>query len=464
MKSYQRPVLLTFASLCVALAACSGAGTRSSVTPSTSQAVAQAAAPSTLVRAASGATLDAGSGNAATIVAHGLSGDVRVSALRTAETVAAPPNPGWAMIPGTLDVAFKPATSVHASTAAALHLTLTYPADRAPAILEARMPLTVITYKDGRSGRFGFEGTFDTTHHTVRVDVPRALLNGAVNVKLGLAVDNPTYTLPPPGPRYWTGTSWSMTGKINPSLRTLVLIHGIFSSVETAFPNPCTPEIMKAGGYQQAVGWDYNWTNPPQVEGPKFAAFLNSLKAQNLNTFDVEAHSYGSPVTYAAVPQVTATMNNVVTLGGPLPLRGTPLARGALLRYVLVSLADVFIGPPSLINHAYSSGMVAASATDSTENQAILAAIVKMKNKPNFVDVAGTREYPEELLLYPLLYFYIDYPWDGIVEKVAANSVNIPNSFPNNFYEEHTELECAGSVISYVGSQVQPAKHSKLHL
>jgi hypothetical protein len=47
--------------------------------------------------------------------------------------------------------------------------------------------------------------------------------------------------------------------------------------------------------------------------------------------------------------------------------------------------------------------------------------------------VAGTKEYPEEYWLYPLLYFCIEYPWDGVVEKIAANSNDIPNSFSRPF-------------------------------
>jgi hypothetical protein len=101
--------------------------------------------------------------------------------------------------------------------------------------------------------------------------------------------------------------------------------------------------------------------------------------------------------------------------------------------------------------------MVKSLATNGSEMRTILAGIRSMKNKPDFIDVAGTEEYPEEFALYPFLYFYIDYPWDGIVEKIAANSKNVLNSFPNSFYKEHTELECAGEVIAYVGSQV----HSK---
>jgi hypothetical protein len=465
MKSYRRAALVALACLAGVLAACSGSGLRGSLTPPASQQAvgANAQIATQTIRDAAGATIDVRGGNTVSFAPRALGGDRAIRVTRDDSTVAAPPNPAWSMIGGTLDVRFDRALRSPHSVASAMRLTLSYPKGRAEEILHARMPLTVVTYANGSSQRFGFEGAFDVRNHRVTVDVPQAVLENAVDVKVGMAVDNATYTLPPPGPRYWTGTSWSQTGTIDPTKRTLVMIHGIFSSVETAFPNPCTPEIMKAGGYQQAVGFDYNWTDPPQVEGPLFAAFLNSLVQQKLTTFDIEAHSYGSPVAYAALPSVTgATIPNVVTLGGPLPLRGTPLAKKGLLRLVLVALADIFVGPPSLINHAYSSGMVSAMATDSTEMQAILAGINGMKTKPDFVDVAGTKEYPQEALLYPLLYFYINYPWDGIVEKLAANSVDIPNSFPNSFYEEHTELECAGSVIAYVGSQVAPkGRHPK---
>jgi hypothetical protein len=462
MKSSRRAAIVALACVATVLAACSGSGIRSGLTPA--DPTANAPTYTRAVRNATGATIDAKNGNRAVILPNALGGNRTVSMTHDDDIVSAPPNPAWSMIAGTLDVHPDRALQTHRSLAPAMQLTLAYPTNREDEILKARTPLTVVTYTNGKSERFGFEGTFDTKRHTVTEEVPQAILNGATDIKLGLAVDNPTYTLPPPGPRYWTGTSWSQTGTVNPKARTLVLIHGIFSSVETAFPNPCTPEIMKAGGYTQALGFDYNWTDPPQVEGPLFAAFLNSLKSKyGLNSFDVEAHSYGSPVAYAAIPSVTATVPNVVTLGGPLPLRGTPLAKKSLFRTVLIALADIFVGPPSLIDHAYSSGMIGAMATNSTEMQAILAGINGMKTKPNFVDIAGTKEYPSEAYLYPLLYFYINYPWDGIVEKEAANSVNIPNSFPNNFPYEHTELECAGPVISYVGSQVQPPgkKHTR---
>jgi pimeloyl-ACP methyl ester carboxylesterase len=452
---FLRCTSLALAILCLALVACGGRGSGQAVPPSAPQSSAISTRVQ-FVHAATGTTIQVGALATVAVAPHLLAGDQLVSAARTQTAVTAPPNPAWSMLPGTLDVRFERPLRAARSMATGISITLAYPPEQSRAILNAQMPLTVVTYADGHSVPLGLPGDFDTSHDRVSVGVPQAMLDGAVDVKVGLAADNPLYTLPPAGPRYWTGRAWSRTGKIDPTKRTLVFIHGIFSSVETAFPDPCTPKILRAGGYQQALGWDYNWTNPPWIEGPKFTDFLNGLKRTGLQTFDLEAHSYGSVITYAALPNVTEKVSNVVTLGGPLPLRGTPLAKRSLLRIVLVVLAKVFVGPPSLINHAYKSGMVGSLATDGKAMRSILRGILGIKQKPDFVDVAGTKEYPEEYWLYPILYFYIEYPWDGIVEKIAANSKDIPNSFPDHFYKQHTELECAADVIAYVGRHVRP--------
>ncbi|HTX60283.1 MAG TPA: hypothetical protein VMH02_11495 [Verrucomicrobiae bacterium] len=365
-----------------------------------------------------------------------------------ARAVAPAPNRDWAMVPGTLSAHFV------APPRQTLHLTIPYPASREAAILRARAPVVTIAYADGRTLRYGPEGRFDTIHHTVAVDVPAALLRDAVSARYSLGVDAAAATSLPTGPRYWNGSSWSATGTVVPNERTLVLVHGIFSDVESTFT--CAQSIASAGGYQQVLGFDYDYSEPPSVEGPLLAAFLNSLAADGVTSLDVEAHSYGSVIAYAALPSVSAGVSHVVTLGGPLPLRGDPLADAGLLRTVLVALADVFVGPPSVINNAYDDGMVASLATDSSAMQSILSGVKGRASEPKFVQVAGTSEYAAEALLYPVLYWYIDYPWDGVVEKVAAQESDVPSvSARTSFALDHTQLPCASSVISYVGSQVK---------
>jgi len=51
------------------------------------------------------------------------------------------------------------------------------------------------------------------------------------------------------------------------------------------------------------------------TEAPFVSNFVNSLPLSNV---DLEAHSYGTVVTLAALPQVKKTVGHVVLLGGPL--------------------------------------------------------------------------------------------------------------------------------------------------
>ncbi len=414
-----------------------------------------------------GGALTLSDGSAVIVRKGTLSRGQTVTAVHDLTAVAPAPNAAWLSIPGTLTVRFQypliaalvpptPPPHRHPPSPARLPTAVRLAIPYTPASGYHAVQTVIVTagYPNGTTRRFGLPGRLDAAHGRIETDVPSALAGGATSLQLSLAADAPGYVLPSPGPRYWTGTQWSSSGTIDPNKRTLVFVHGIFSSVESAFP--CAQQILDAGGYQQGVGLDYNWTDPPQVEGPVLAAFLNSLAKAGLTSFDIEAHSYGSVVTYAALPSVHATMPHVVTLGGPLPLEGTPLAEGPLLRLVLVALADVFVGPPSLIDHAYASGMVASMATDSSELQAIEIGVRGMKAKPEFIQVAGTSEYPDEAYLYPILYFYITYPWDGIVEQIAATSTDIPGALPKSFPLEHTQLECTPAVIDYVGAQVHP--------
>jgi hypothetical protein len=464
MKSFWRFACPSFLLGAAALAACSGGTKAVPNSPLLNLITVSTPLPLT------GGTLALSNGSSATVEKKTLSRAQSVTLSYDPTATSVMPSKAWSAVPGDLSVHFQypliatlvpptPPPSHPAprpsSLPIAVKLTMHYAPPPQGAAPFAHTVIVTAQYPVGASKRFGLYGTFDRAAQTVSVSVPAVLAGGATSMQLSLDTDAPGYALPSPGPRYWNGKSWSTTGTIDPQKRTLVFIHGIFSSVETAFP--CAQSILNAGGYQQGVGFDYNWTEPPQVEGPLFATFLNSLAARGLTSFDIEAHSYGTVVTYAAIPSVNATLPHVVTLGGPLPLEGTPLAHGALLRLVLVALADVFVGPPSLIDDAYESGMVASLGTNSPEMQQIEIGVRGMKVKPAFVQVAGTTEYPDEAYLYPALYFYITYPWDGIVEQIAATSVDIPNAIPHSFPLEHTQLECTPAVYDYVGTQVQPS-------
>ena len=374
--------------------------------------------------------------------------------------LATPAAPLWGVASGVLSVSFMQPFTAKVTSAAdaattAIKLTMPFAASQSGAISSANAPTVAIAHTDGTVVSLVLPGTIDTNANVVTVNVPKALLANATGVKLYLSVDGAVASPIATGPRYWNGSSWSTSGTIKAGVKTLVLIHGIFSSVETAFP--CAGAIGAAGKYAQILGFDYNWTQPPTIEGPLFGSFLNSLTLAGVTSFDVEAHSYGTLQTLAAVPSVAKSVKNVILLEGPLPFRGTPLASSYLMRTILGIVAKYWVASPSQIDAAFKSGMVNSLGTNSPEMISLQSAISSIPYpKPNFYSTGGTVEYPEEAYLYPILYWYIDYPWDGVVETKATLSTDIPANIGQTFPLDHTQVPCDPGVISWVGRFTGP--------
>jgi pimeloyl-ACP methyl ester carboxylesterase len=370
------------------------------------------------------------------------------------------PAPTWGVVPGVVSVAFTapPVTALPPTASAdanALRIVLHIPAAQLSAAVAAHAPIVAVHHTDGTTTPFVVAGTFDASAATVAIDLPMSLLLNATQVDAFVATDAPATTpaASPYGPRYWNGTSWSQTGTIDPTKRTLVFIHGIFSSVETAFP--CAATILAAGGYQQGVGFDYDWTQPPATEGPLFQTYLQQLQTAKLTSFDIEAHSYGTLITLDALPAVASAVPHVVLLGGPLPLEGTPIASSYLMTPILGILAAAYLENPSAIYDAFESGMVASLEPSSPSMQQILAGLDHMSASPRIIEVAGTKEYDAEGYLPVSL--YVTLPWDGVVEQIAANETDIPNATAAAYPFVHTDLPCASpQIIQYVGGKVQP--------
>lgn len=447
------------AALCAALAlgVVAGCGQSSTLSPSGGPLEALTAAGSL---GSGGGTIALSSGASARLQPSILPSSQSVTLLHNAGAIASAPNPAWKPEPGVVSVAFSSpipdgltvTPPAGATPTPALTLTMPYDKADAAAILAARAPVAVIAYADGTSSKLSFDGTFDTTAGTVTVTIPHEALNGAVHVQFYVASDGygPTSS---PGPRYWNGSAWQTTPiALDPAKKTLVFVHGIFSSVETAFP--CAGAIMTAGGYQQAVGLDYDWTQPPYAEAPILAAFVNSLPVAGV---DVEAHSYGTVVTLAALPSITKTMKNVVLLGGPLPLNGSPQADPGYLRSLLINLAEYEI-PPSIIERAVDSGMVDSLATNSAVMQQISAGTHALANPPAYIEGSGRNPLPFEQTtgvyeLYEMLYGF--QPNDGVVEQISAESHDFGQPLiSGNFPDDHLQLECDPSIISFVGSSL----------
>ncbi len=387
----------------------------------------------------------------------------------------------WSIVPGTLHAGFVPA--FHTVGQAGVSLGLSYPEKNAAAVRTAHLLVAVIVYSDGTSVHWVTPGALDATHRRITAELPASLLDGATGVTLALGTDNITYAAEPPGPRYWTGKNWDKSGTIQPNQKTVVLIHGIFSSVEESFPSPspksketpCPDRIAKAGGFKQVLGFDYKWNEPPYYGGDRFADFLKEIGDAGVSSVTIEAHSYGSVVSLAAVPLAAKKLkvDNVVTLGGPLPLRGTPLAlaKNHWRMGMILGLLDWYSGePPSVVDRAFDSGMVASLRPDSGDLTGILDAINDMTTKPKFVEVAGTKWICfyslggvcilSEEKFYPQLIDGSDVklPWDGVVETIAANSTALPNPVPTTFKLSHIDLQCSDDVIKWVGQQIAASK------
>jgi hypothetical protein len=425
-----------------------------------------------------GSSSQSNNGNGVTILSRSLRGHASLKIAYDPNGIVAPPNPAWAIVPGTLHAAFSPALESAAESTAGVRLTMIYRRNRSAEILAARAPVVSVEYANGRTLRWPATGVFDV--HRVTVDLPASLMEHATGVTLAVAV-NGKYREEAPGPRYWDAKSeiWKSTGAIASGRKTVVLIHGIFSSVESAFPTPrpwqfwsaCPKKIARTQGFQQVLGFDYAWNEPPDKEGTLFADFLNKVVAAKVSSLSIEAHSYGTLVTLSAVPSVSdGSIANVVTLGGPLPRRGTPLAKTDnhwRMGMMLGLLAWYYDVPPGVIDRAYDSGMVASLATNSDALKTILSGINGMSTKPHFVEVAGTKwicfipgirdcNYSEETFKKVLVDGSgVQLPWDGVAETIAANSTDIPDAVATPFPLSHIDLQCDDSTIKWVGKQLQ---------
>ncbi len=126
----------------------------------------------------------------------------------------------------------------------------------------------------------------------------------------------PQYAAYAPYAQYYDPNTdqWSNPpGTVNLHKRTLILVHGIFSSAKSTFP--CAGSMKRLGNYDQVIGFTYDWSTPLGTMRTQLADFVNNLPAQDW--IDIEAHSYGTDVVLEALKDVRAPVKNVILLAGP---------------------------------------------------------------------------------------------------------------------------------------------------
>jgi N-acetylneuraminic acid mutarotase len=164
--------------------------------------------------------------------------------------------------------------------------------------------------------------------------------------------------------------------------KTLVVIHGMLSSVESSYTNMLgTTNFLSKGNYGPVFGIDYEWWNGLQQNGKTVAGYLDQIAACSPGVpIDILAHSEGVPVTISALTQDTAAKSSVqhfITVAGPI--LGTPLANAVAGplgtgRYALLTAIGNFpflqmVFPPESIGGMQgllNSQFAADLATDSS--------------------------------------------------------------------------------------------------
>lgn len=259
--------------------------------------------------------------------------------------------------------------------------------------------------------------------------------------------------------------------------RTCLVVHGVHSSVEKAFPQrspagfaSCIKDIADANKCDEVVGFNYLWTQKVADSGTQLAAAIDALYAAGVRNLVLEGHSLGGVVSLAAASRIQSPVNleAVVTLGSPI--MGTPAA--ATVEKLITGLANwksVYF--PNLSGYVSNlAGFVNEWPIkgDLVPGSPVLEDVRKKftEKRPNtpLIVAAGTKTCSSTRISEYLFGVFGNDPDDCIVGYSSASAQGFERTSPppirlGPFYVEHTELECAFEVIQAVG-QKMPAQSS----
>lgn len=235
-----------------------------------------------------------------------------------------------------------------------------------------------------------------------------------------------------------------------PGKRTLVLVHGMGSSVEEAFG--CGPESVLppfATLYDQVIGFDYDWTQGLEQSGAQLAQFLNCLGLQNI---DIEAHSEGVLVALAAagLSDPNMTVQNMILLGGPI--NGTPAAElPETLFTALLAMPDNLC----LLHRSIEDIQSGHWRMDLMPNSDALTRIKERLSQrvlqPHLWTVAGDKPFPGEAMLFPD-------PNDGLTPVDSAWGYNsgLRTTPLGPFPVDHIHLQCDPTINDVLARTLPP--------
>ncbi len=437
--------------------------------------------------AAQGGTVTLSDGASITIPAGLLSADANVTLSRSTQSSAVPID-SWVSASSEYVVSLgaiatsskqRQATSVRFRSSVSGDVPFSIPFSSAlrPSILQSNLAVVQLQTNDSTAPYIAANPVIDAVKNLATGVVASAQLAAATTTGFSIKIVTfaESYHFPTYGPVYYSKASHSwQTGTTLSSGRTLVLVHGMLSSVQDTFGPDCVDGIIAAGGYEQVVGYDYDWTQPPYGAARGLVDFINGL---NSSWVDIEAHSYGTVVTLAAVPSLSQRPKNVVLLNGPLPYYGVPADADQPL--VLDAILLNFIGAaskqvdPGAFVRAYNNGMLGSLIPASTTLNDIAGNLQKLSSPPRYIQAAGTAEYQykipntnvtlTEKRLLQILNVGVVLPFDGLIEERAARSravspVSAPAPTGSSFPYTHTELPCKADVTQFVaGSLLTPA-------
>jgi hypothetical protein len=237
-------------------------------------------------------------------------------------------------------------------------------------------------------------------------------------------------------------------------------------------------DIMSAGGYQQVIGFDYDWTRSADQEGTLLANFLDTLQNRKLLQIDVQAHSYGGLVSLAALSKSRMKVNNLITEGSPLS--GTPVASKLNPSGISPWLTELYNSIPVVasavvsglskektefpllnipatcktIEGMYQAGLTNGSISDLAIGSQVINQVASGPNPPNFIRVVGTKSTWNPLVNG---WIFDSENGDSYVPSASASGskFNLPGPAPLYVSDEHVKLECDPDVIKRVGTAVK---------